>query len=144
MIRGGRTGDSRRNEDWLFEAYRDFLAAKKLMEDERCYNAVAFHCQQCIEKALKSYLLIKKKRLYDGHNLTWLCKQAMGCDEHFSQWLSKSASLNRYYIETRYPADILLDIDTNTINNLMEMTNDMLCFISKLIKFDFNSYHKKK
>ena len=44
--------------------YLDFLAAKNLITDARCYNSAAFHCQQCIEKALKGYLLFKKYKLY--------------------------------------------------------------------------------
>ncbi len=74
------------------------------MTDDRCYNLSAFHCQQAIEKALKSYILLKSGLLVDGHNLTWLCKQAMRYDPKFSDWLDESAALNRCYIETRYPA----------------------------------------
>jgi HEPN domain-containing protein len=144
MSRGFRDSDSKRYFDWLFHANIDYLAAKSLKEDERCYNAAAFHCQQCIEKGLKGYLLFKKHRLYDGHNLTWLCKQAIQADGHFSQWLVKCTMLNRYYIETRYPADIPLDIDTETINELMQYTTEILGFISEQIRFDFMSYHKRK
>lgn len=144
MGRGYRDSDSRRYFDWLFYSNLDYISAKNLMEDVRCYSNVAYHCQQCIEKALKGYLLFKKHKLYDGHNLTWLCKQAMLCDTHFSQWLTKCTMLNKYYIETRYPADITLDIDTITINNIMECTTDILAFITEQIRFDFNSYHKRK
>ena len=112
MGRGYRDNDSRRYFDWLYYANLDLLAAKTLLSDERCYNGAAFHCQQSIEKGLKGYLLFKKHKLYDGHNLTWLCKQAMQTDSHFSTWLEKSTMLNHYYIETRYPADIPFDIDT--------------------------------
>lgn len=59
MSRGYRDGDSRRYFDWLYYANLDLLAAKNLQCDERCYNGAAFHCQQCIEKALKGYLLLK-------------------------------------------------------------------------------------
>lgn len=144
MGRGYRDSDSRRYFDWLFHANLDFLAAKNLIKDTRCYNSASFHCQQCIEKALKGYLLFKKHKLYDGHNLTWLCKQAALCDSHFDQWISKSSSLNRFYIETRYPADIPLDIDTETIDDLMNSTTEMLEFITEQIRFDFVSYHRRK
>lgn len=144
MGRSYRDNDSRRYFDWLFHANLDFLAAKNLIKDTRCYNSAAFHCQQCIEKALKGYLLFKKHKLYDGHNLTWLCKQAALCDQHFSQWIGQSSSLNRFYIETRYPADIPLDIDTDTIDHLMNSMTEMLEFITEQIRFDFVSYHRRK
>lgn len=144
MSRSGRDSDSKRYMDWLFHANVDYLSAKNLLEDVRCYSSVAFHCQQCIEKALKGYLLFKKHHLYDGHNLTWLCKQAIQIDPHFEQWLIKCTSLNRYYIETRYPADIPLEIDTDTADALMDSTGEMLNFIADQIRFDYMSYHKRK
>ena len=94
MGRSYRESDSRRYFDWLFHANLDFLAAKNLIKDTRCYNSAAFHCQQCIEKALKGYLLFKKHKLYDGHNLTWLCKQAALTDQSFTKWIGKSTLLN--------------------------------------------------
>ena len=138
-----RHTDSRRYFDWLYHAKLDYLAAELLTDDVRCFLPAAFHCQQCIEKALKGYLLFKKRRLLDGHNLTWLCKQAVMMDKTFLQWLGKSAKLNRYYIETRYPADIPMDVDTETIGELMASTAEMLDFICEQIRFDFNSYHKR-
>lgn len=140
MGRGNRSTDSRRYFDWLYHSKLDFLAAELLIQDERCYNAVAFHCQQCIEKALKGYLLFKNRKLLDGHNLTWLCKQAVLQDKTFMQWLTKSATLNRYYIETRYPADIPLEISPDMIRDLLRSTEEMLDFICEQIRFDFSSY----
>ena len=136
--------DSKRYCDWIFHANLDYLAAQKLIEDERCYYATAFHCQQCIEKALKAFMLFKKHKLFDGHNLTWLCKQAMLMDEHFRDYLKDSVALNKYYIQTRYPSDLPFDIDYDTIQNLFKITGNMLNFICEHIRFDFNSYHKKK
>lgn len=142
-MRYRNSSDSKRYFDWLFHANLDYLAAKNLINDERCYFATAFHCQQCIEKALKGYMLYKTRKLFDGHNLTWLCKQAMLMDDHFRKHLMDSVTLNKYYIETRYPADVPLDIDYDTIQSLFEITTDMLSFISEQIKFDFASYHKR-
>ena len=144
MGRGYRDSDSRRYLDWIFHAHIDYISASKLIDDERCYKMTAFHCQQCIEKALKGYLLFKKHRLFDGHNLPWLCKQSAQLDEHFSKWYECSTLLNRYYIESRYPADVPMDIDTDTIDMILHETADMLSFITEQIRFDFVSYHRKK
>jgi HEPN domain-containing protein len=143
MGRGSHSTDSKRYYDWLFYAYQDHMAALVLSEDNRLYSMAAFHCQQCIEKALKSYLLFKNRKLLDGHNLTWLCKQAAMMDNSFAKWLEKSTALNRYYIETRYPADILLEIDKGEIDDILDAASEMLDFICEQIKFDFNSYHKR-
>ena len=144
MGRSNHSTDSKRYFDWLFHSYQDHLAAEVLINDERLYSIAAFHCQQCIEKALKAFLLFKNRKLFDGHNLTWLCKQAALMDQSFTKWITKSTILNRYYIETRYPADIPADIDIDTINDIMEATEEMLDFICAEIKFDINSYHRRK
>ena len=65
----------------------------------------------------------------DGHNLTWLCKQAVKLDGTFARWLSQSAKLNRCYIETRYPADIPLDLSLSKVKEAFQMSSDMLDFI---------------
>lgn len=143
MSRGSRKTDSKRYYDWIYHAWLDRLTAERLRNEPLLYYTAAFHCQQCIEKALKGYLLYKSRKLMDGHNLTWLCKQAAMMDSGFIQWIDESAVLNRYYIETRYPADIALEIDGTQMDTLMTMCEDMMDFICGATKFDFNSYHKK-
>lgn len=122
-------GDSRRYYDWLNRAGEDIQCAGHLIKDDNCYNGVAFHCQQCIEKALKAYILIKSDILVDGHNLSWLCKRAMKYDKGFAQWLDESASLNKCYIETRYPADIPLNLNYEQVRGYSKMARDMYIFI---------------
>ncbi|MGN0607776.1 MAG: HEPN domain-containing protein [Oscillospiraceae bacterium] len=135
--------DSKRYYDWLFHAYQDLLAAKTLIEDSRLYEPTVFHCQQAIEKSLKAYMLYKTHRLFDGHNLTWLCKQAAMLDSGFTKWIGKSTLLNRFYIETRYPADIPVEIDRHLAEDILAATEEMTDFVCDTIKFDFNSYHKR-
>jgi len=144
MSRGYRESDSRRYFDWLYYAAIDLRAAKILLDDTRCFNVVAFHCQQAVEKAIKGYLLWRKHHLYDGHNLPWLCKQAMQEDEHFRDRLQLVSDLNKFYIEARYPADFLLQLDAETAQTLIIECTDMLTFVNSLVKFDFQSYHAKR
>lgn len=130
MSSRGRNGsDSRHYFDWLEFASADLAAAKVLLGVDYCTNPAAFHCQQSIEKALKGYLLYKGMHNIDGHNLTWLCKQAMRYDQKFRDWLDESAQLNHYYIETRYPSDIPLNLDSKVIERLYKMASDMYDFI---------------
>ncbi|MBR6420427.1 MAG: HEPN domain-containing protein [Oscillospiraceae bacterium] len=144
MARGYRDSDSRRYFDWLYYAAIDLRAAKLLLDDDRCFNLVAFHCQQCAEKAFKGYLLWRRHRLYDGHNLPWLCKQAMAEDPHFEDRLQLASDINHYYIEARYPADFLLQLDSESATDLIVQTSDLLTFVDSLVKFDFQSYRQKK
>ena len=137
------SGDSKRYYDWLYHAYQDMLAAKMLIDDKRLYGQTVFHCQQAIEKGLKAFLLYKHRKLFDGHNLTWLCKQAAMTDQAFTKWIAKCAILNRFYIETRYPADIPEEISRDLAEDILFAADEMTDFICEYIKFDFNSYHKR-
>ena len=143
MSRDSRKGDSKRFYDWIYHAWLDRLSAQVLMNNKELYLVAAFHCQQCIEKGLKGYLLFKSGRLPDGHNLTWLCKQAALLDDSFIGWIDESAVLNRYYIETRYPADIPLELDGNGCRALVDMSLEIMDYICEVTGFDFRSYHKK-
>ena len=122
--------DSRHYSDWVNAAYDDLRAAKLLLDDNTLNNCTAFHCQQCAEKALKSFILYKTHQTVDGHNLTWLCRRAAGLDESFKQWLQESATLNRYYIETRYPTDIPTEISDATVYRLYKLTEEMFNYVT--------------
>ena len=123
--------DSRHYFDWLEFATEDLCAAKILLDSKQCYESCAFHCQQAIEKALKGYLIYRTRRHYDGHNLTWLCRQAIGQDKVFTQWLDESAQLNRYYIETRYPSDSAFEMDMDSVQKVYMTAKEMLDFICR-------------
>ncbi|MCM1327869.1 MAG: HEPN domain-containing protein [Ruminococcus sp.] len=135
--------DSKRYYDWLYHACLDIMSARALMEDERLSKPVVFHCQQAMEKGLKAFLLYKHRKLFDGHNLTWLCKQAAMTDQSFTKFIGKSTLLNRYYIETRYPADIPEEIGRELVKEILSATEEMLEEICSLTKFDYRSYRKK-
>lgn len=131
--------DSHRYFDWLERADEDIQAAGKLVDSDDTLNAAAFHCQQCIEKALKGYILFKTHQHVDGHNLTWLCRQAINNDRRFTQWLDESVVLNRYYIETRYPADIPLDLNSIIVRSAYDMARSMYRFICAEVNEDVKS-----
>lgn len=125
------SGDSRYYYKWLEKALSDLQSARILLTWGGDEMAVAFHCQQAIEKALKGYLLFRLGRHFDGHNLTFLCRQAAMIDDRFIQYLGESAALNNYYIETRYPTDLPFEITEGQIHTIMTMAEDMFHVIRK-------------
>lgn len=125
------SGDSRYYYKWLEKALSDLQSARILLTWGGDAMAVAFHCQQAIEKALKGYLLFRTGRHFDGHNLTFLCRQAANCDDTFIRYLDESAALNNYYIETRYPTDLPFDITETQIYNILTMAEDLFNIIRR-------------
>ena len=126
--RKGNT-DSQYYYKWLERALSDLQSARILLTWGGDAMAVAFHCQQAIEKALKGYLLFRAGRHFDGHNLTFLCRQAARCDDRFIHYLDESAALNNYYIETRYPTDLPFEITETQVYNILTMAEDMFNMI---------------
>lgn len=135
MARKKRTNDSNYFADWLRRAREDLIAASVLKENNQCYNSAAFHCQQTAEKALKAYILFVSDRLVDGHNLSWLTKQANRYND-FNQWFDEAAALNRCYIETRYPADIPFSVTQKQVESYYKMAYEMFIFICKEMELD--------
>ena len=142
--RNHNTADSRRYYDWLDRSGEDMVCAELLMRDDRCYLGCLFHCQQAIEKALKAYILVKSGNLVDGHNLSWLCKKAASYDKKFREWLDESAVLNRCYIETRYPADLPLDVDYKQVTIAYRMALDMYLFICTQVDAELDRQEGKR
>lgn len=129
---GGRR-DSKRYYTWLDRAQSDLHSARILMVHDGDWKNAAFHCQQAIEKALKGYLLFRTGRHFDGHNLTYLCRQAGRLDQGFMEYLDESAALNRFYIETRYPTDVPICFDPQRLRGVYRMAEDMFTSISRKI-----------
>ncbi len=130
MRRDEHITDSRHFFDWLKKSNDDIKAAKILKDNNGPNEISAFHCQQAIEKALKGYLLLKTKKHFDGHNLTFLCRQATKIDKKFNEWLDESYSLNRFYIETRYPTDTPIGLEDLRLEKIYNMAKEMYDFIS--------------
>ena len=123
---------------WLDKALCDLQAARLLLTYGGDHYNIAFHCQQAIEKALKAYILLKSGVLVDGHNLTWLCRQAKKYDKGFHQWFDESADLNQCYIETRYPADIEREYTYKMVRNFYRMAREMYQYIFAEIDREFD------
>lgn len=129
-MRPNRHGsDSRKYYDWLEIAARDLLAARLLFEQEQCLEIAAFHCQQGIEKTFKAYIIDRTGTLVDGHNLTWLCRQAMKYNKEFGKWIVDTAALNRLYIESRYPSDIELNLTSERVKSIYDKAKDLYEFV---------------
>lgn len=121
--------DSTYYHDWVEKAEDDLLAAGILITDPELYAPCAFHCQQCAEKILKAYMLFSKERLIDGHNLSFLCRQAQSVDQSFEQWLDECVILNHYYIESRYPSDLVPDMTKEQVENALRMATEIFNYV---------------
>lgn len=90
--------------DWLTAAEDDLLAAKKLADEDRLSNVVAFHCQQCLEKCFKAVIEEQGKLSIKSHDLLRLQLNTSIYLEEPEKILL--AIINEVYIDARYPGDL--------------------------------------
>lgn len=126
-------GDSRHYFEWMEYASEDLAAALLLTEDGTCVNTACFHCQQAIEKTLKAYLLFVSGNSMDGHNLSWLVRQACKFNSAFGRFISRAAVLNPYYIECRYPSDRWQTPDAETLSQTIDVTRELYEYVCSII-----------
>lgn len=89
-------------ERWLDQAEADRHGAQLLFDGES-YHLACFIAQQVAEKALKAYLYAQGEEIVLGHSVEALTRRCAEYDEGFADLRDEVASLDAYYIPTRYP-----------------------------------------
>lgn len=87
---------------WLRQAKEDLKWAKELARLGG-YHIVCFLAQQIAEKVLKGFLYAQGEEVVLGHSVERLCEAASVYDGSFADKRRTWASLDGYYVPTRYP-----------------------------------------
>lgn len=95
-------------EEWIYKAEEDFESAVYLAKKDKkaVPDSVCFHCQQCIEKYLKAFLIsndIEPPGIHDLQRLRAICSEA---DESFEEVSGELDILNAYAVNFRYPGEV--------------------------------------
>ena len=91
-------------EEWLRIAAEDLGAAKVLIREE-FFSSATYHCQQAAEKALKSYLSLKKHAVLKSHDLAMLVELCKKFDADFERLYDSADYLSPYATKFRYPTE---------------------------------------
>ena len=87
---------------WLAQAARDLDAAALLRRGGHA-NLACFHAQQAAEKAVKAFLYGRGAEDVRGHSVSRLLSDAGTFDDRFTALRTTGATLDKFYIPTRYP-----------------------------------------
>jgi HEPN domain-containing protein len=101
--------DDERNyvEQWLEKAANDLLAARLILDHQPIILDIScFHCQQAVEKYLKTFLIFHKKDFPKTHNIDLLLKTCSTINDRFKEVDVKN--LEDFAVRGRYPHDFLL------------------------------------
>jgi len=100
--------DSENPLDWLSFAYEDLRSASFLYDNlyPRPLEIISYHCQQTVEKALKSYLYAYKKLVPKTHDLTLLSQKCADINPSFEDYFDICGDLTPVAVNARYPNKI--------------------------------------
>ena len=94
------------------------------------HDTIAFHCQQAVEKYLKSYIFKLGMKVKRTHDLVFLLEQIDEKEKIDQIWFDKAFELQDFAIEIRYPDQIIeltdedIDIAINIAKEFREMILD--------------------
>ena len=112
--------DSKLVQEWLRYSQNDLISAHHLFENlyPKQSEIACYLSQQCVEKALKGYLLFQDVEPPRTHNLIELCQMCSKYDCTFSDILDDCSDLTPYSVAVRYPNELAIDdtIAKSTIN----------------------------
>jgi len=96
---------SKKTQDWFAKARSDLQLVEFLQEsaEQRFLSQMAFHSQQCVEKAIKGYLNHCSKKFRKTHDLAELILIIKSFDANLANELKNCIPLTDYAIAYRYP-----------------------------------------
>ncbi len=93
-------------KQWISKADNDLLAAKILLQANPIILDIAcFHCQQAVEKYLKTFLIFRDIDFAYTHNLDYLLQCCKEVDATFPVYDFKTLGL--FAVTARYPHDAI-------------------------------------
>jgi HEPN domain-containing protein len=92
---------------WMAKAEHDLITAKLIIDNSPIVLDIAcFHCQQAVEKYLKTFLIYHSIDFPRTHNLDLLLESCSTLDDSFTDLDLKN--LEDFAVRGRYPHDFLL------------------------------------
>jgi HEPN domain-containing protein len=94
--------------NWLKKARRDLLSAKRLTRGNDPYlDTAIYHCQQCIEKSVKGWLVYHDQSFEKTHDIRLLVTLASEVEPKFTEWFDAAEQVSPYATAYRYPGELL-------------------------------------
>jgi len=109
-------------KEWVEKAEGDFQTANRELRVRKApnYDAVCFHCQQCVEKYMKAYLQDRGQRFPRLHDLIELLELCLPHDRTFELQRGIFEDLTKYAVQFRYPGEQATKADASTAIKAMK------------------------
>jgi HEPN domain-containing protein len=122
---------------WIMRADDDLRLAELIQKDnDPVYWAIAFHAQQCAEKALKGVLTFHDIRAGKTHNIENLLKLSSPVVDGLEKLNEQAKTLTVYAVDSRYPVPHG-DISNNEAIEAIETARKIFeCVLKSLPDFE--------
>lgn len=115
---------------WLTKAQHDLLTAKTMLGAELCpTEVVCFHCQQCAEKMLKAFLVLRDHDFPKTHDLKGLLNMCAEHNPEFATLSAEAAGLTDYAVQPRY-VDDWRDIPVDEAAEAVRLAERVMAFVA--------------
>ena len=126
--------ENRHLNQWIEKAEHDLIAAKLIIAHQPLILDIAcFHCQQAVEKYLKTFLVFKKEDFPRTHNLDLLIQKCAILQPAFA--VIDLKNLEDFAVRGRYPHDFLLPSPEET-HDFYEIAESIKALVIKEVKID--------
>ncbi len=101
---------------WFRQAEHDLETARRHLD--WCAADACYCAEQASQKALKAFLYLRGERSAPEHSVVELARQCAAKDPSFACFVTAVATLDQYYVPTRYPdalADPAVPFETYTL-----------------------------
>lgn len=99
-------------------------------------DTITFHCQQAVEKYLKSYLIHLGLKVPKTHDLVYISEIINQKDKIQKDWFDKISVLADYAIEIRYP-DQTIELTDEEISEAIGIAKEFRKIITKKLNISF-------
>jgi len=116
-------------KQFLMRADDDLQISEIIMdESEPIYWAIAFHAQQCAEKALKGLLTFHDIRAGKMHDIGGLLKLGLPVLSGLEKFTEQASTLTAYAVDSRYPVQYG-DVSKKEAIEALEMARTIYEFV---------------
>lgn len=118
--------------EWLHRAASDLAIARSIIE-EAYLEDLCYHSQQCVEKAFKAVLLLKKGAFPYTHDLAALASLLQEAGVPLPPTFTKAVRLTRYAVSSRYPG-VEEPVTTEQWQLSVDIAESILCWARDIVQ----------
>lgn len=123
---------SKQAQSWFRHAREDLMGAEyNLKGPDECLAVAGFLAQQSVEKAIKGFLVLHRKRFTKTHNITTLLEILEKVDSALAEELVSSRKLTNFAVKYRYPEAIRKELTRDDVAGAVKIAKAACAVILK-------------